>query len=118
MRGCTEARCAVRGRPSPPALSQGVFNEDEIKAAYVLTMKAPPAMPPRLNDVIRRVAMLGGFLARKGDDEPGVLTLWLCLQRIVDASQGSDSCATQALLRLVCNAIPLGLSKSAAPPRK
>ena len=34
------------------------------------------------------VAMLGGFLARKGDGEPGVKTLWLGLQRVVDFAAG------------------------------
>jgi len=30
--------------------------------------------------------MLGGFLARKGDGEPGVKTIWLGLQRVMDAA--------------------------------
>jgi hypothetical protein len=34
--------------------------------------------------VLRLVAMLGGFLARKGDGESGVKTIWLGLQRVVD----------------------------------
>ena len=47
-----------------------------------------PAKPARLNEVLRLVAMLGGFLARKGDGEPGVKTIWLGLQRVVDFSAG------------------------------
>jgi hypothetical protein len=38
--------------------------------------------------VLRLVAMLGGFLARKGDGEPGVKTIWLGLQRVVDFAAG------------------------------
>jgi hypothetical protein len=34
------------------------------------------------------VAMIGGFLARKGDGEPGVKTMWLGLQRVVDFAAG------------------------------
>jgi hypothetical protein len=34
--------------------------------------------------------MLGGFLGRKGDGEPGVKTLWLGLQRIRDFVRGID----------------------------
>jgi len=64
------------------------FDEDEIKAAYVLTKKALPTKPPTLNDVVRRVAMLGGFLARRGDGEPGVKTIWIGLQRIMDCVAG------------------------------
>lgn len=32
--------------------------------------------------------MLGGFLARKADGEPGVKTLWLGLQRVMDFAAG------------------------------
>ena len=32
--------------------------------------------------------MLGGFLARKGDGEPGVKTIWIGLQRIMDFAAG------------------------------
>ncbi|WP_305728649.1 IS4 family transposase, partial [Burkholderia ubonensis] len=34
------------------------------------------------------VARLGGFLARKGDGEPGVKTIWLGMQRVVDFAAG------------------------------
>jgi len=40
--------------------------------------------------VIRRIAMLGGFLARKGDGEPGVKTLWLGFARIRDFVDGVE----------------------------
>ncbi len=45
-------------------------------------------MPPTLNEVLRLVAKLGGFLARKGDGEPGVKTIWLGLQRVMDFAAG------------------------------
>ena len=32
--------------------------------------------------------MLGGFLARKGDGEPGVKTVWQGLQRVMDFAAG------------------------------
>ena len=65
-----------------------MFDPDEIEAAYVLTKKPTPTLPPRLNEVVRRVAMLGGFLARKGDGEPGVKTIRIGLQRIMDFAAG------------------------------
>lgn len=76
------------GRTCPDLPAELFFDQDEIKAAYVLTKKAPPRMPPSLNEVLRRIAMLGGFLARKGDGEPGVKTIWIGLQRIVDCVVG------------------------------
>jgi hypothetical protein len=36
--------------------------------------------------MIRLIASLGGFLGRKGDGEPGAKTLWIGLQRIMDAA--------------------------------
>lgn len=37
---------------------------------------------PRLNEVLRLIARLGGFLGRKSDGEPGVKTIWLGLKEI------------------------------------
>ncbi|MEJ0004594.1 MAG: IS4 family transposase [Pararobbsia sp.] len=65
-----------------------LFEPDEWKAAFILNKKTPPDKPPQLNEVVRLVAMLGGFLARKGDGEPGVKTIWLGMQRIVDFVAG------------------------------
>ena len=56
---------------------------NEWYAAYLLNKKMPPADPPTLNQVLRLVAMLGGFLALKGDGEPGVKTIWIGLQRVM-----------------------------------
>ena len=76
------------GRTCPDLPASLMFDPDEIKAAYVLSKKPPPPTPPSLNDVVRRVAMLGGFLARKGDGEPGVKTIWIGLQRVTDFAAG------------------------------
>ena len=53
-----------------------------------MTNKPSPSAPPSLNEVVRRVAMLGGFHARKGDGEPGVKTIWIGLQRVMDFAAG------------------------------
>ena len=82
------ARLMRLGRTCPDLPASLMFELDEITAAYVLTKKPPPAAPPSLNDMVRRVAMLGGFLARKGDGEPGVKTIWIGLQRVVDFAAG------------------------------
>ena len=82
------ARLMRLGRTCPDLPASLMFDPDEIKAAYVLTHKPLPVLPPRLNEMVRRVAMLGGFLARKGDGEPGVKTIWIGLQRVVDFAAG------------------------------
>lgn len=43
-----------------------------------------PVTPPDLRTAVRKIAMLGGFLGRKGDGEPGVKTLWRGLRRLND----------------------------------
>ena len=74
------------GRTSPDLDAAMFFDPDEIRGAYLLAKKMPPNTPPSVNEVLRLVATLGGFLARKGDGEPGVKTIWQGLQRVMDAA--------------------------------
>jgi len=74
------------GRTSPDLEASLFFDPDEIRGAYLLAKKKPPNKPPSVNEVLRLVATLGGFLARKGDGEPGVKTIWQGLQRVMDAA--------------------------------
>ncbi|MBL0169095.1 MAG: IS4 family transposase [Propionivibrio sp.] len=74
------------GRTCPDLDAALFFDPDEIRGAFLLTKKKPPKRPPRINEVLRLIATLGGFLARKGDGEPGVKTIWLGLQRVRDAA--------------------------------
>ena len=84
-----------------------MFNPDKIKAVYVLTQKPVSAVPPRLKEVVCRVAMLSSFLPRKGDGEPGVKTIWIGLQRVVDfaawvrcgSGARAELCVMNALLK-------------------
>jgi hypothetical protein len=82
------ARLMRLGRTCPDLDAGLLFEPDEWKAAFILNKKTPPDKPPRLNEVVRLVAMLGGFLARKGDGEPGVKTIWQGMQRVVDFAAG------------------------------
>lgn len=82
------ARLMRLGRTCPDLDAALLFERDEWQAAYILNRKKVPQTPPRLNEVVRLIAMLGGFLARKGDGEPGVKTIWLGLQRVVDFAAG------------------------------
>jgi hypothetical protein len=47
-----------------------------------------PEQPPPLRQVVRWVARLGGFLARKSDGEPGAKVLWRGLTRLQDIVLG------------------------------
>ncbi len=52
----------------------------------MLAKKARPKTPVTLNQMIRLVASLGGFLGRKSDAEPGAKTIWIGMQRTMDAA--------------------------------
>ena len=74
------ARLMRLGRTCPDLAAGLLFEPDEWKAAFILNRKIPPDKPPQPNEVLRLVARLGGFLARKGDGEPGVKTIWPGMQ--------------------------------------
>ena len=44
----------------------------------------PPPTPPTLQQAVRWIARLGGFLDRRGDGEPGVTVLWRGFQHLAD----------------------------------
>jgi hypothetical protein len=84
------ARLVRLGRTHPDISADNLFTETEWKGAYILAKKKPPAEAPTLRDVIRQIAMLGGFLGRKHDGEPGVKTLWLGFARVRDFVEGAE----------------------------
>jgi Domain of unknown function (DUF4338)/Transposase Tn5 dimerisation domain/Transposase DNA-binding len=73
---------AKLGREVPDIPCTVFFEEFEWKALHTHITKTPipPAAPPTLQQALRMVATLGGFLGRKGDGEPGTTTLWRGLQ--------------------------------------
>ena len=70
------------GRTCPDLDARHFFDPDEIRGAYLLTKQPKPTLPPTLNQVVRLIARVGGFLGRKGDGEPGVKTIWQGLQEV------------------------------------
>lgn len=73
------------GRVAPNLPCDKVFSEAEWKSVYIMThKKQAPEQVPSLNEFIKMVAQLGGFLNRKRDGEPGVKTLWIGMQRMRD----------------------------------
>jgi len=76
------------GRTCPDLPADLVFDPLEWKSSYLLGKKPLPKGIPTINDVIRNLAMLGGFLARKSDGEPGAKSIWTGFQRIQDCVYG------------------------------
>lgn len=84
------------GRECPDLEASLVFEPEEWQAAYVLNKMKPPKSTPTINEVVRLIAKLGGFLGRKSDGEPGVKTLWRGLEQIASFSAGMEFARTQA----------------------
>lgn len=57
---------------------------EEITVLLALTKTPATAQSLTLHQAVRAIAGLGGFLGRKSDGQPGVLTLWRGLQRLHD----------------------------------
>lgn len=73
------------GRSCPELSCEAVFEPCEWKSVYrVVTRQAPPTTPPRLAEMVRLIAQLGGYVNRKRPDPPGPQTVWLGLQRMHD----------------------------------
>lgn len=75
------------GRETPDVPCSIYFEEAQWRALTTFVTKKPTDKPPTLREATRMVAVLGGFLARKGDGEPGTQTLWLGLQRLDDITE-------------------------------
>jgi len=72
-----------QGRETPTVPCDMVLEEDEWKALYATVRDAPPpSTPPPLREAVRMIAALGGFLGRRGDGEPGTITVWRGLERL------------------------------------
>jgi hypothetical protein len=87
-------------RECPDLDCEVVFTPSEWKSVYMaVRQEPPPQTPPRLTEIIRMTASLGGYVIRKST-QPGTQTLWLGLQRLHDLSTawqtfGPDASARQ-----------------------
>lgn len=73
------------GRSCPEMSCEVVFDPSEWQSVYPIVRQQPaPQQPPTLQEMIRMVAQLGGYVNRKRKDEPGPQTVWLGLQRLHD----------------------------------
>jgi hypothetical protein len=82
-------RLTKLGRTVPDVSCEIFFQEEQWKALCIHHTKnpRPPEKPPTLNEAIRVMAKLGGFIGRKGDGEPGTTSLWRGIQRLDDITE-------------------------------
>ncbi len=80
------------GRKCPEMPCRAVFEKAEWLAVCIVTeRKSPPDTPPTLDQMVRRIVGLGGFLNRKSDGFPCPQTLWIGLQRVTDFVLAMDA---------------------------
>jgi hypothetical protein len=73
-------------RECPDIDCEVVFEPCEWKPVYIAVHRTqPPKTPPTLNQMVKMIASLGGYVVRK-NTQPGTQTLWLGLQRLHDLS--------------------------------
>jgi hypothetical protein len=79
------------GRDCPDLPCDLVFSDSEWKAVYaVANHEPPPRETPTINEMIRLIATLGGYVNRK-TTHPGTQTLWIGLQRVYDLARAWDT---------------------------
>lgn len=78
-----------QARETPDVSCERILEPHQWQALYCAVHQTPlaPEKPPSFRQAIRWMAQLGGFLARKGDGEPGVQTLWRGWQRLQDIAE-------------------------------
>lgn len=73
------------GREFPDISCEAVFEQSEWKAVYHVVRQEPaPLEPPTLQEMVRMVAHLGGYVNRPRNGHPGPQTIWLGLGRTHD----------------------------------
>jgi hypothetical protein len=82
-------RLTKLGRTIPDVSCEIFFREEEWKALCIHHTKnpVPPHSPPTLNEAMRLMAKLGGFMGRKSDGDPGPTVLWRGIQRLDDITE-------------------------------
>lgn len=80
------------GQTCPEMPCDVIFSVSEWKAVHAIVTKNKPLppTPPSLNEMIRMIASLGGYVIR-GTTQPGTQTLWLGLQRVHDFADAWDT---------------------------
>ena len=78
-------------RECPEMSCEAVFEPSEWKPVYMtIQRKQPPRTPPTLNEMVKIIASLGGYVIRK-NGQPGTQTLWIGIRRLHDLSLAWNS---------------------------
>lgn len=97
------------GRSCPDIDCEAVFEPSEWKSVYVAMHRRPaPGRPPRLGEMIKLVAQLGGYINTPGrKDPPGPQALWLGMQRMADLAWAWETFGPGAPSATALGSLPL-----------
>jgi hypothetical protein len=73
-----------RAVPDVPCAALLALEEWQALYCAIHRTPMPPETPPSLRQAVHWIAQLGGFLARRGDGEPGATVLWKGFQHLTD----------------------------------
>jgi hypothetical protein len=95
------------GRSCPDLDCEAVFEPSEWKSVWLTVRREPlPAEPPRLMEMMKLVAQLGGYVNRPNrKDPPGPQTVWLGLQRMKDLAWAWETFGPGSASKLAANAV-------------
>jgi len=82
-------RLKLISRTQPDLDARTEFTQDEIDAAIILTKTKKYVIGAQMTmkEAVRLVAMAGGFMGRKGDGDPGSITITRGLESVLPAAQ-------------------------------
>jgi hypothetical protein len=81
-----------QSRSCPDMNCEALFEPSEWKSVWMAVKREkPPKKPPRLAEIVRLIAQLGGYVNRPNrEDPPGPQTVWIGLQRMHDLAWAWD----------------------------
>jgi hypothetical protein len=89
------------GRYCPEISCECVFSAEEWQTTYIISYRRkPPKVPPRLNEMIKMVASLGGHINKKSSPEPGAKTMWIGLRNMQEHLKARE--ALMAVYGITC----------------
>ena len=74
------------GRCETSLRADQLFHPKEWPAVYVYLNEPIPLEPPAVNEVIKRIAMLGGYKPDHYSEPPGLKTMWIGYQQFTVAA--------------------------------
>ena len=76
-----------QSRQTPNVSCELVLNRQQWEALYMLKFKINklPKQPPTLQEATRWLANMGGYLGRRSDGPPGLKTVWLGYEALLQA---------------------------------